>query len=135
MKKLTEDLYLIEPELYAELRGTQWFVSNEQSEILAGPYASLELLQKARQPGAVELKTMANGNETVRVEIVPPGVSLEDLDSTDLVTLSEAADYLPRTRQALTSARRRGTLKVEPVLEARTTKLYSLKALKEAYPE
>lgn len=134
MKKLTEDLWLIETGLYAEQRGTQWFVSDEQSAILSGPFGSLEDLQASRIEQVLDDLDV----ETAQVQKLPDGsvaVSLDALDSTDLVTLSEAADYLPRTRQALTSARRRGTLKVEPVLEARTTKLYSLKALKEAYPE
>lgn len=131
MKKLTDDLWLIEEGLYAERRGEQWFVSDEQSEILAGPYRSLELLEKARHRGAVEVGSWQGGVE--RVNIAPPGV--EDYDSTDLVTLREAGEHLPISHQALFAARRRGTLKVEPLITARTTTLYSLKALKEAYPK
>lgn len=131
MKKLTDDLHLIEEGLYAERRGAQWFVSNEQSEILAGPYASLDLLEKARQPGAVEISSWQGGVE--RVEVIPPGLAVGD-DPTDLVTLREAAEHLPITHQALFAARSRGTLKVEPLIEARSTTLYSLRALKEAYP-
>ena len=120
MKKLTEDLWLIEEGLYAELRGEQWFVSDEQSAILAGPFGSLKELDQWRTPGAAPVEEFAS--------------PLADLDSTDLVTLREAAEHLPRTHQALYAAQRRGTLKVEPVIAARTTKLYSLRALKEAYP-
>lgn len=132
MKKLTDDLHLIEEGLYAERRGAQWFVSNEESEILAGPYASLEMLEKARQPGAIEFSSWQGGIE--RVEIVPPGLAVAEYDAADLVTLREAAEHLPITHQALFAARSRGTLKVEPLIEARSTTLYSLRALKEAYP-
>lgn len=117
MKKLTDDLYLIEKGLYAERRGIEWFTSDEQSKILAGPFASLVDLQ--RDPLATPPETTA---------------AVVDHDSSDLVTLREAGQHLPISHQALFAARRRGTLKVQPVIEARTTTLYSLKALKEAYP-
>lgn len=134
MKKLTEDLWLIEEGLYAEQRGTQWFVSDEQSEILAGPFDSLESLEASR----IEQTLDALDVDTAQVQKLSNGavaVSLDSLDSTDLVTLREAAEHLPRTHQALYAAQRRGTLKVDPIVEGRTMKLYSLKALKEAYPE
>jgi len=114
MKYLTDDLYEISAGLYAERRGKTWVISDEKSEVLDGPFSSLEAL-------------------TAKINGEPMPAGLEELDSTDLVTLREAADHLPMTHQALFAARSRGTLKVEPVVTARSTTLYSLKALKEAY--
>lgn len=129
MKKINETFYEIEPELYAERRGARWFITDEQEEVQAGPFASLEVLQKSLKPGAQEIASWQGGVE--RVEIVPPGVP-DDPD--DLVTLTEGAKHLPVTPQALYAALKRGTLPVEPVVRGRTITLYSLRELKEKYP-
>ena len=115
MKHLTDDLYEISAGVYAERRGKTWVISDEASEVLDGPFSSLEALN-----------AKINGEPM-------PAEALGELDSTDLVTLREAADHLPMTHQALFAARSRGTLKVDPVITARSTTLYSLRALKEAY--
>lgn len=131
MKKLNDTLYVIEPGLYAELLtdGT-WVVSDEKSTHVAGPFATLEELERSRMdaggdvPPALTVVTNTTGT---------PEVAVTALEAEDLVTLTEAAASLPVTRQALYAAAKRGTLPVEPVVVGRQTKLYSLKALKEAY--
>ncbi len=129
MKKLNETLYLIEPGMYAEQRGEQWLITDEQEKVQAGPFVSLQVLEDSLKPGAEELRSF--GGDVVRVVVTPPGLGA---DPNDLVTLTEAATHLPITRQALYAAAKRGTLSVEPLVVGRQTKLYSLRALKEAYP-
>jgi hypothetical protein len=131
MKKITESFYEIEPELYAEWREGGWVITDEKAAVVAGPFATLELLDASLKPGAEEVKT--SQGETVRVVINPPGVT--DRGPADLVTLREAAGFLPVTRQALEARKRRGTLKVSPVVVGRSTELYSLRELKEAFPK
>lgn len=131
MQKLNETLYLIEPGLYAELLtdGT-WVVSDETSTPVAGPFATLaELEASLLDAGGDVPPGLATVTNTTAVP--EPVVTLSEAD--DLVTLTEAAGHLPVTRQALYAAAKRGTLPVDPVVVGRQTKLYSLKALKEAY--
>jgi hypothetical protein len=123
MRKITDDLWKVDDELglYAERKAGLWFLSDESETQLDGPFDTLEALEASRS-GEPELQPAPE-----------PGGPLESYDSTDLVTLREAAEFLPITRQALQYHRRRGSLKVEPLVTARSIELYSLAALKEAY--
>lgn len=157
MKKINEGFYEIEPELYAETKEGRWFITDEKSDDVAGPFADLEALRAvvdratslARRDGvrwiesyierasdaavaAEAIRTDALttvSNTTGQPEVV---VTLESAE--DLVTLREAAQFLPVTRQNLEYHRNRGSLKVSPVITGRSTELYSLKQLKEAFP-
>lgn len=117
MKKLNEDIYLIEPGLFAERRGQSWYVSDEDSNVLAGPFATLE---------ALEARDAA------------PAPAPEP-ESTDLVTLRQASEHLPVSYQSLYAARGKGLLP-EPVREVQAAwvkggimRLYSLAELKAVY--
>jgi hypothetical protein len=123
MRKITDDLWKVDDELglYAERKAGLWFLSDESETQLDGPFDTLEALEASR------------GGEPEPQPVPEPGGPLESYDSTDLVTLREAAEFLPITRQALQYHRRRGSLKVEPLVTARSIELYSLAALKEAY--
>lgn len=117
MKQITADLYLIEPELYAERRGAEWFTSNEQSEILSGPFATLAALEAERTGTPLVVESFAT----------PPAV-----DPGDLMTLRQAAKRLPVSSQALYARRAKGGLpeprQTVPSLTARSGRvdLYSL---------
>lgn len=158
MKKLNDGFYEIEPELYAEAREGRWFITDEESEEVAGPFESLEALKDvvsragsmaARDRGAFPLShyieraaeaghaaevIRANGltlvaNTTGRPEVVVTADQAEDL-----VTLREAAEHVGMTRQGLEYRRKKGILGVDPVVTGRSVELYSLRALKEKYP-
>lgn len=123
MKQINADFYVIEPELYAERRPGGWLITDEQAKVVAGPFASLELLEASLTDARVPEEAKTFEGEAI------PAPKPEDL-----VTLREAATFLPVTRQALEARKRRGTLKVSPVVVGRSTELYSLKQLKEAFP-
>lgn len=123
MKKLNEALYELEAGVYAEQRSDrQWYITDEQEEILSGPFATLEALDTWRG----------------RDDVDPDATTLEEdlaaAPAEDLVTLREAAPHLGITRQGLEYRRKKGILGVDPVVTGRSTELYSLKALKAVYP-
>lgn len=158
MKKINEGFYEIEPELYGEAREGRWYVTDEESEEVAGPFESLEALKDvvsrseamaARDRGAFPLSyyiergadaataaeairtsgpTLATNN-TGHAEVV---VTADR--AADLVTLREAAEHVGMTRQGLEYRRKKGILGVDPVVTGRSVELYSLRALKEKYP-
>ena len=159
MKKLNETLYEIATGLYADRRSDgQWYVTDEQEEILDGPFASIEAVAASRVEAQLdaldpETVTMLKPGDPGWVEFkfdqpvtIPPG--LHEVTNTtgepipvvtpeqaaDLVTLREAAEFLPITRQGLEYRRKKGILGVDPVVTGRSTELYSLKALKAVYP-
>lgn len=132
MKKLKDTLYKIEEGLYAEQRADgKWVISDEKYEVHGGPFDTLEELEASR---------MDNGEDQGPAEPPPvapaePPYTPQDIaDMTDLVTLREAAEHLPLTRQALEKRKSRGTLPVSPIITGRSVELYSLKALREAFP-
>lgn len=157
MKKISERLYVIEPGVYADrLPDGSWRISDEQSHPLDGPFPSLEALQEFLAQDAeseAEAQRIREDRAAERIEAdldaldpdALPADAVQHLDdgtvvvnlpeAEDLVTLSEAAKFLPVTRQTMATARRRGTLGVPPVVTGRTAVLYSLKALKARYPE
>lgn len=147
MKKINEGFYEIEPELYAEMKEGQWFITDEESEDIAGPFSSLEDLAASRveawlsdlDPATAEVMKpgdpgFVNFKDIPVAPATPPYTPEQVTEMTDLVTLREAAQFLPVTRQNLEYHRNRGSLKVSPVVTGRTVELYSLQQLKEAFP-
>lgn len=137
MKKISERLYVIEDGVYADrLPDGRWRISDEQERLIAGPFDSLEALQGHRAAETIEADL-----DAADPDIMSPGDLFEaddvrdgTIETADLVTLSEAAKFLPVTHQTLHTAKRRGTLYVAPRVVGRTTVLYSLEELKARYP-
>lgn len=119
MKRLRDGLYVIEPERYAERRGAEWFVTDEEEQIVSGPYASLERLEEARIFAEHDF-----------FDSPPPG---KRMLGDDLVTLRQAAKHLPVTHQALYARRRTGGLPAPAVVQeqpsGRTMEFYNLSEL------
>lgn len=113
MKKLGNGFYQLEPGIYVERLENGWVISNEACEALTEPRSTLDA-------AVAEYRGTAAPSERQPVDA-------------DLVTLSEAAPLLGRTRQALAKARRAGTLQVDPVVTGRTVVLYDLAQLKARY--
>lgn len=134
MKRLSHDLYVVTPGTYVDRRAGAWYVSDENSKILAGPFDSPEAARdhvEGEEAATAEADLDALDPATA-VVLKPGDPGFVVFQEDDLVTLREAAGFLPVTRQALEARKRRGTLGVSPVVAGRTVELYSLKALKEA---
>lgn len=150
MKKISERLYVIEDGVYADrLPDGRWRISDEQENLIDGPFSSLQELQANLEDYAdIEAELDAADPDAMDVKrpgdpgfLVYNGQNFEaneardgTIETADLVTLSEAAKFLPVTRQTIQTARRRGTLNVDPKVVGRTTTLYSLSELKARYP-
>jgi hypothetical protein len=150
VKKINEGFYELAPGLYAEQRDAKWWVTDEKEQVQAGPFDSLEDLASSRveadldaldlstvkvaRPGDPDFVDFPSALTTVTNRTDRPEVVVNQAVAADLVTLREAAAHLPITRQGLEYHRNRGTLPVSPVVTGRSVELYSLKALKEAFP-
>lgn len=141
MKQLTPDLYVIEPGIYAERRGEQWFVSNEDSAVLAGPFDTVEAARDHQEDRAGErVEAELDALDPDAVVVLKPGdPGFVEFDPRDLMTLRQAAKHLPVSSQALYAARARGALPeprrviATPATKSGQVSLYSLADLAAIY--